>query len=196
MELFRALLLLIAELHDTTEVSRDITTLLQRTSSKLMHYTNNKAEVAAVDQDTLSGYLSLLSSLSQFSFPQVVMSSEFGAILVPTLFNDFLFAFSRNQQDYSSLCQSPSARQAAYGVISIAINTSGSHFDQVISAISKLSVSAADILRSQWNCTVNADIRKNAVDYVGLKNQGGTCYMNSLLQQVHMILINIQYVHM
>lgn len=180
-ELFRSLTSLVESVDSTA----DVTALIDVVSSKLTLFHTLPEASSELSQDLLLGYLTLLHSLT-LNFFERVMVSPFGKSLVRSIFNEFLFVISSENKETSPLCRTPSARQAAYAILGVVIRSSRSAYIDVLEEMRKLTSSAASLMKNSWGCTVAADMKKNSVEFVGLKNQGGTCYMNSLLQQMFM----------
>lgn len=180
-ELFKSIVSLIEDNEHPLNVE-DVTMLIAHVSEKMLAYRRFKG---TVNQDTLCGYLSLVCSLVKV-YSDRMMESAFGNILVKTIFNDFLFVFSNDNQDFGSICVDANARQTAYQILTLCMRFSKTCFVDLFHEMKRLIEFAGLLLHGAWGCTVVSDIKRTTIAYVGLKNQGGTCYMNSLLQQMYM----------
>lgn len=90
------------------------------------------------------------------------------------------------------LCQSEQSRKLAFAVLYILCATGSQQARELVRLMSSLSSYATIPGRLMRNRRVYWDydpcsLLKHPGDYLGLKNQGGTCYMNSFLQQLYHI---------
>jgi len=90
-----------------------------------------------------------------------------------------------NEND--GLCDNLQARCAAFTVLASYCGSNPVAMEYVISQISQLNeFYSRNSVAEQWNVSLSREMRQPGIKYVGLKNQGLTCYMNSLLQQIFM----------
>ena len=157
-ELFRAILLLIEDSRANCLHPSDINNLIITVSTKLLFFVKSRNQSIIADQDAVAGYLSLFSSLCRFHFDEV-SSSSFGKVMASSIFNDFLFVLSSDNRNCTSICQSLNARHAAYSVLSLCVRASPIWFDQVAKQVEGLCISAIEMLRGLWNCTVGKIFR-------------------------------------
>lgn len=86
--------------------------------------------------------------------------------------------------DISQKCRSALARQAAQKLLLGLATQCSQNYERIIEAIYHLHYHAEDML-SGFEQSPDVDARPPS-GYVGLKNAGATCYMNSVLQQLYM----------
>ena len=133
----------------------------------------------------LTGLLQLLVNLINLDI-QAVQSTPFGQHLVTTMMSDFLFNLNDEMNGGLSLCTLPSSREAGFHVLHAYACQSRHAFDEVLDSLSRLTKSASKQMRYSWGLQVSYDVRNHDLHFAGLKNQGCTCYMNSLLQLLFM----------
>lgn len=189
-ELFTALSTLLTNLHsaaqlrgeETVEGSQQLARIL---SDKLLTYPRTKLSVHE-ERNVLQGYLETLDVLIGLD-PLSVKQTQLGENLVESFLNEFLFTMpTEEQQDGSPICDSQLTRQAAFHVLASYLAVSQEGFEQVLGVLGALSKQAARHMHGTWGMQVSHDVKKPEMTFTGLKNQGCTCYMNSLLQVLFM----------
>jgi ubiquitin carboxyl-terminal hydrolase 9/24 len=144
-----------------------------------MEYSRMKPACAG-ERHVLYGYLELLAKLINLNY-KTVQTTELGSQLVDVIIADFLFAI-----DKTPICDTVETKQVAFKVLLALISVSPVSFQSVLAHIDNLSKKAALHIKDHWNLQVLNDMRRVDISHSGLKNQGCTCYMNSLLQQLFM----------
>lgn len=124
---------------------------------------------------SLIGYLSLLKNLVVYEH------SDFQSELYPFILRECLFS------DDISLCKSKQSRMEALNLLKGFMNNE-KVFSSIISYLTNLHRVGEWRTRrlDDWTITVQ-DKMKSTTGYVGLKNLGCICYMNSFMQQLFMI---------
>ena len=183
-EVFRALTaLLIASVG--SDLKENTPTLARILSQKILSYPRDGI-IAGEDRFALCGYLDLLDNLISLDHV-AVEDTELGANLIQVLLSDFLFTMpNAEDNERRAICDTPLSRQSAYNVISTFVKVSPSAYEQVLAELTQLTALASRRMNSFWGLQVSYDIKKSDLNFLGLKNQGCTCYMNSLLQQLFM----------
>ena len=183
-EVFRALTaLLIASVG--SDLKENTPTLARILSQKLLSYPRDGV-IAGDDRFALCGYLELLDNL--ISLDHAAMEdTELGLNLMHVLLSDFLFTMPKaDDNERRAICDTPLSRLAAYNVISTFVKVSPAAYERVLTELANLTTLASRRMNSSWGLQVSYDIKKSDLSFLGLKNQGCTCYMNSLLQQLFM----------
>jgi hypothetical protein len=146
----------------------------------------------------LRGCLGLLRALVSCD-PSALDGTPLQTQLVPTLVHDFLFALpaasaadtgitsSTSSSSGVPVCQGHTQTEAALDLLEAAAAASPLHLESVVEELGALAEAARDDLSRTWHLDAAADQRPPQVPYVGLKNQGCTCYLNSAVQQLFMI---------
>lgn len=117
--------------------------------------------------------------------------------VVEFLFRSCLFPRSKTAVDgfhevsESPLCQSDKSRHLAFLILFRLCESDPSYFLKLASAISPLDLGAVSSNKFRKRTTLweydPSALLKSPEEYLGLKNQGGTCYMNSFIQQLYHI---------
>lgn len=126
----------------------------------------------------------LLGSLSGSELDPADISED----IVRYVFSECLFSIpDRHRHDLLCLpkCKSASSREAALNMLLTLAKSSKKLFDRIFWMLSRLT-SMHPNRDLGWNYRP-LDLDRSSSGYVGLRNLGATCYMNSLLQQLFMI---------
>ncbi|CAM9150961.1 unnamed protein product, partial [Phaeothamnion confervicola] len=148
----------------------------------------------------LIGCLTLLRCIlaaSPLAPEDLLRGTVLGEDLVGVLFSEFLFALpamppSRGSPSSAAsraraICREPAARRAAFDVLSVVARRSREGLRRVRTMVAQQVNRAGPGLRHRWCCECSPEAKRSGARFVGMKNQGCTCYMNSLLQQLFMV---------
>ncbi|KAG5183595.1 hypothetical protein JKP88DRAFT_316761 [Tribonema minus] len=121
--------------------------------------------------------------------------TELGENLIGHVFGSMLFALPQSATvtvtaatTAHPLCEGNGPRAAAFQVLLAAAGRdTATALPQLLYMCGNMMSGATPGLRSCWHVETSADGNRGGSGYVGLKNQGCTCYMNSLLQQLFMV---------
>lgn len=124
-----------------------------------------------------------------------VQETELGKALVEKFIFDFLFAKPSKGKDKKPICNTSQTRHAAFSVLASFLkhstlespsNTMFDCFSNVVKQLDAMSIQISSQIKYQFGLQVAHDLKRPNIDFAGLKNQGCTCYLNSLLQQLFM----------
>eukprot|EP00698_Gefionella_okellyi_P025572 TRINITY_DN9417_c0_g1_i1.p1 TRINITY_DN9417_c0_g1~~TRINITY_DN9417_c0_g1_i1.p1 ORF type:complete len:2658 (-),score=590.22 TRINITY_DN9417_c0_g1_i1:2579-10552(-) len=140
---------------------------------------------ARIDDQVLIGLLQLTKQILAFDSSRKPAS---GRALLDTLFNACLFdvpqAGSNLEPTVPPKCKSKMARSAAFDLLLELCKDCPENMLAVVRLM--IPQQREGDARTTWNYQPN-QFDKSLTGYVGLKNQGATCYMNSLMQQLYMV---------
>jgi len=139
-----------------------------------------------IPQMTLLGCLRLVRELVLFD-ERLLAGGQLDD-LVGTSFKDLLYAVPTMTAKHNRpICsQFETRRMVLLTLLSLCLKSAPA-LQELVGRILELVEAGAGSLRYRWSYECSADAKSTETDYVGLRNQGCTCYMNSLLQQLFMI---------
>jgi ubiquitin carboxyl-terminal hydrolase 9/24 len=179
-ELFLALRELLIEQHSLLSTGNYLRDLAVCLSDKLTNFPPN----GPGDSQLLLGCLELLKALIEIH-PVSLEGTCIGRNVVQVMLKDFLFAMPTPEKDVQSICTSPITRKAAFEVVLSYLRKHPEHFATALSELHDLQAIASKQLKHTVSL-YSGQRRRHRAGYAGLKNQGCTCYSNSLLQQLFM----------
>jgi len=162
----------------------DIEAIAASVSRKLLEFEYTDVYVDD-DRSMLLGCLELLKCLVDID-ATAVRRTELGSFLIEKLMDDFLFSMPVNGKDRAPVCCTPETRRAAFAVLNSFVAMSVEPFVEVLDRLQGLYSSAAQQMKHSWGLQVSHDVKRPNIQFSGLKNQGCTCYLNSLIQQLFM----------
>jgi ubiquitin C-terminal hydrolase len=184
-EIFRAFSMLVKGVGEMN-AEIDLSSICQTVSKKLLQFKTPETNVVLdSDRSVLLGCLELLRCLIVID-GQAVIQTELGTVLVKTFVENFLFTMPEDGRDCSPVCDTPDTRRAAFAVLEAFVKVSPQLLTEVLENLKFLTSSAALQLKNTWSLQVSHDLRRPNIQFSGLKNQGCTCYLNSLIQQLFM----------
>ena len=183
-ELFEAFRVLMIDLKSTLVGGKELKILASTLSNKLLEYPHSEA--ARNDPAMLIGCLGLLKNMVEIDI-SALNETVLGKKFVGTVLSDFLFAMPTPEIDSIALCVRPQQRKIMFMALQNFLKQRPENFPSVLQQLHKLMELSAPQLRHSWGVISYHDHRRHMkVGFTGLKNQGCTCYSNSLLQQLFM----------
>ncbi len=173
-------------------------------ASSIHDVAQNSKDVASSNSEDhiLVGLLRLIRALS-FRGPFTLKAKAAEFDLTPFLYERCLFPLSKVNiptQDLPSdveipntnvfaLCQTQASREAAYDLLTELCELP-QNLVNFLDLVSEQGIGASKNERGDWRVIREwkydpESIAKHPLQYSGLKNQGATCYMNSLVQQLY-----------
>ena len=150
----------------------------------IQHIYSTNDNITVGHRMMLTSCLKLLEILININYE--IFSLETLKNLVNKLLSDFLFALPSVGLDKKPVCDHMDSRRAAFSVLLACLQRDTSFIPQILTQIKLLTQHASQLIGHSWGLSVSSDVKKSQIEYSGLKNQGCTCYMNALLQQLYM----------
>ncbi|XP_062568779.1 ubiquitin carboxyl-terminal hydrolase 24-like [Saccostrea cucullata] len=152
-------------------------------------------DMADTDNSLLAGHLKLITTLLTC---EGVDPEEHGRVLVYDILHDFLFPASKvmmdsmntsseeKLQEVSPKCSNCESRVAAYRLLNELAKGSYSILSDICKQLIEMHHLPQPDCANEWEYLPPVDGRARC-GFVGLKNGGATCYMNSVIQQLYMV---------
>ncbi|TMW63070.1 hypothetical protein Poli38472_005688 [Pythium oligandrum] len=128
--------------------------------------------------------IGLLESLRDVLVHQTELRADLAEPIVQAVFEDCLFTLPVSSYRRRPLCVSTETRRPAFKLLATAISSHAEILHRLYDRLSEL-FHRNEGLQQKWGQEVNGEMRGNG-EYVGLKNMGCSCYINSFLQQIFM----------
>ncbi|XP_071799117.1 ubiquitin carboxyl-terminal hydrolase 9X-like isoform X1 [Asterias amurensis] len=153
------------------------------------------------EEGLLEGHLGISKELLAFMPSEKKFqrgSKKDGCQLIKELMEDFLFPASKivvqtrkngaetPLDPIRPICYTPPTTNAAFDLLVALCNNCVPNLKMVAETLTDMYYSGTEVPLSEWEYLPPVGPRPNN-GYVGLKNAGATCYMNSVLQQLYMV---------
>ncbi|XP_060232828.1 probable ubiquitin carboxyl-terminal hydrolase FAF-X isoform X1 [Meriones unguiculatus] len=169
---------------------------------RIRDYVKNSGE-KGVEDPILEGHLGVTKELLSFQTPEEkyqIGCKKGGFNLVKELIDDFIFPASKAYLQYSRsgelpakqavpVCNSPATINAGFELLVALAFGCVRNLNQIVNCLTEmyyLGTSITTCETTEWEYLPPVGPRPPK-GFVGLKNAGATCYMNSVLQQLYMI---------
>ncbi|XP_038658038.1 probable ubiquitin carboxyl-terminal hydrolase FAF-X isoform X1 [Scyliorhinus canicula] len=152
-----------------------------------------------VEETILEGHLGVTKELLAFQTPEKkyhIGSEKGGANLIKELIDDFIFPASNVYLQYKKsgelpseqaipVCSAPAAINASFELLVALAVGCVQNLKQIVDTMTDMYYAGCEAL-TEWEYLPPVGPRPSK-GFVGLKNAGATCYMNSVIQQLYMI---------
>ncbi|XP_061917685.1 probable ubiquitin carboxyl-terminal hydrolase FAF-X isoform X1 [Entelurus aequoreus] len=152
-----------------------------------------------VEETILEGHLGVTKELLAFQIPEkkyYIGCEKGGANLIKELIDDFIFPASNVYLQYMKsgdfpteqaipVCSSPASINAGFELLVALAVGCFRNLKQIVDTLTDMYYLGCETL-TEWEYLPPVGPRPNK-GFVGLKNAGATCYMNSVIQQLYMI---------
>jgi ubiquitin C-terminal hydrolase len=188
-QLFSAVELLLRHLYIAFNATVDWKSFGSVVSAKILAYPTTCPSSAVESSKVLIlGQMRLLETLIRIDLRELSFASiDFEAVL-KTLFDSYLFTWpaANSVQYVHPICCTVEEKAMAFSLISAIVSVNYNSFVKTLQIIQDMSGKATEVVGKHWGMQPTFDLRSSEIPFLGLKNQGCTCYMSSLLQQLFM----------
>ncbi|CAF0802298.1 unnamed protein product [Brachionus calyciflorus] len=143
---------------------------------------------SSIDQILLRGHFKLTKSI--LTNCSMEIKNSHGEQLIELLFKSFLFSAFFNSN--SEILEDETLR-LGYDILVELARENKANLDKITQYLIEFN---KENKLTEWNYTQLVNLKSPRQKYIGLKNGGATCYMNSVLQQLFMIPGISDYIHM
>jgi len=157
-------------------------------------YIKERPVIERTSKDTDNVLIGLFLLLEQLlnKFPSEQIFVGDSCSMLSEVLKKCLFEFPvMTEQSLSTLppkCKSDDSRHAAFGLLQALSRNCPENLSKIIGFLTPIHAKGAWRTKREQDWSILAEnSEKSAAGYVGLKNLGCICYMNSLLQQLYMI---------
>lgn len=157
-------------------------TLVQHVVSKLRLGFSTK--FMSSSERSVEVIIAFLELLRDVLITHADVRDEMATEIVDVVYEECLFTLPSEDRKRCPLCVSLEARRPAFKLLATAISSNSSILHDLQIRLSRL-FTRSDEFQHKWGQENNVETR-GIGEYVGLKNQGCSCYMNSFLQQIFM----------
>jgi ubiquitin C-terminal hydrolase len=192
-DLCRAMAVLMNYLHQHDSEAFEWLTFAKFLSERIFYFGSLASNSQFMEQVfggniVILGHLQLLERLIRLNPDSLVAAGVQYKDIATVLVNTYMFPLPQdgNGDDLGPICTTTSLKKAGFQVLSALISLNADVYHFVIGSLTNLSSSASSKLGEDWSIQISSDIKRADIPFTGLKNQGCTCYSNSLLQQLFM----------
>lgn len=115
---------------------------------------------------------------------RIIVGNDIALPLVRFVYSRGLFDIPNETNPSGSLCKSTVSRPIAYALLFELAQQNVDCYLELLDVVQRDPLWGKK--RLQWNYDPS-HMEKRPMKFVGLKNQGATCYMNSFMQQLYMV---------
>jgi ubiquitin C-terminal hydrolase len=155
---------------------------------RICSFPSELSSVAPETMPIIIGFMTLLETLLRTDCGGLSHSGTDFNVVTKILLDKYLFTWPVDGQAHfvKRLCETSAEQVIAFSLIKAIVSVSVSTFIETLQTLETMISRAAESTQRQWGLQPLFEMRSADIDFVGLKNQGCTCYISSLLQQLFM----------